>query len=143
VPNQSSSFRKFAGIQTVREIDGSPSIDASILEVSNGTLTEPSPGVARITTGGGGDGIRVREVDGTPDVDPCTEIIFPNGSIISVAGSVATIRQADYVGTFETGTIGTGDIGAGLWGFWYDTGNDQQWLVRNRAGTLFFTELTC
>ena len=55
VPNQSSSFPKKEGISVIRELDGSPSItDATILEVSNGTLTSPSPGVARIVTGAGG-----------------------------------------------------------------------------------------
>lgn len=57
VPNQSSSFPKRTGIEIVREIDGVPSFtDITILEVSNGTLTSPSPGVARLSTGGGGGG---------------------------------------------------------------------------------------
>jgi hypothetical protein len=41
----------------VREIDGSPElIDISILEVPNGSLTNPSPGVARISLAGSADG---------------------------------------------------------------------------------------
>ena len=55
VPNQSSSFKRFGGIPIVREIDGDPSIEeVQILEVSNGTLTNPGPGIARIETGASG-----------------------------------------------------------------------------------------
>lgn len=51
--NQSSSYRK-DGIDIVREVDGSPSISrVHILEVSNGTLMSPGPGVARVSSGGG------------------------------------------------------------------------------------------
>lgn len=41
---------------TVREVDGSPAMTATVIEVSNGTLTDQGSGVARITTGGGGGG---------------------------------------------------------------------------------------
>ena len=96
VPNQSSSFRKFAGIQTVREIDGDPSIDADVLEVSNGTLTEPSPGIARVTTGGGGGSIRVRETDGSPDIDPTTIITVPADSLTNPSAGEAELSFNNY-----------------------------------------------
>ena len=55
VPNQSSSFPKREGISVIRELDGVPTItDATILEVSNGTLTNPSPGIARLAISGAG-----------------------------------------------------------------------------------------
>jgi len=97
---------------------------------------------ALILAGSGGS-LRVRELDGSPDVDPVDDIKVPNGSIVSVAGSTIQFLFADYVGSFETASIGTGDITTGRWGFWYNTTTSQQYLVRNRGGTLFFVELTC
>jgi hypothetical protein len=80
VPNQSSSFPRRNGIQTVREIDGSPSISpVSILEVSNGTLTNPATGVARITTSAAG-AIEIREV----------VLTFPDNVAIDTAISIQT-----------------------------------------------------
>jgi hypothetical protein len=98
---------------------------------------------ALILAGGGGGNLRVRELDGSPDVQPVDDIRVPNGSVVSVGGSTIQFLFAAYAGSFETATIGTGDIPAGQWGYWYDTSNNQQWLVRNRAGTLFYVELTC
>lgn len=91
-----------------------------------------------------GGAIRVREVDGSPDVDPVDDIRVPSGSIVSVAGSTIQFLFADYVGSFELAAPGpgTGDIPEGRWGFWYDTTNGQQWLVRNRGGVLRCVELT-
>jgi len=110
VPNQSSSFRKFAGIQTVREIDGSPSIDASILEVSNGTLSEPTPGVARITTGGGASGIIIEvllgTVDGVNKVFTSSVNFVPNKEIVWYDG-VRMVEGFDYTRS-ESGGVGTG-----------------------------------
>ena len=64
MPNQSSSFAKRRGIEIVREVDGSPSLtDITILEVSDGTLTNPGTGVARIdTSGSGATAADIREV---------------------------------------------------------------------------------
>lgn len=149
VPNQSSSFRKFAGIQTVREVDGDPSIDASVLEVSNGSLTESAPGVATVVTGGGaGSGIRFRELDGSPNVSPVDDVIVPNGTILSVAGSTIRLSfrpDSDYAGSFELAGAGpsTGDIPDGKWGWWWDLTRGKLFLVRNRGGTLLYVEGTC
>lgn len=100
---------------------------------------------ALILAGGGGGDLRVRELDGSPDVDPVDDIRVPNGSIVAVAGSSITFLFADYAGSFELAPPGpgTGDIATGRWGFWYDTTNDEQYLVRNRGGTLFYVELAC
>jgi hypothetical protein len=50
VANQTSCLVQADGTLIVREIDGSPSLaDISILEVPNGTLSQPAPGIARIT----------------------------------------------------------------------------------------------
>jgi hypothetical protein len=147
VPNQSSSFRKFSGIQTVREVDGSPSIEASILEVDNGTLSEPSPGVARITTSGGTSSIRFREFDGSPDVGTVDDVIVPNNTIVSVAGNTIRLsfrEDVDYAGSFELASSpSTGDIPAGKWGWWWDTTRSKLFLVRNQGGALHYVEATC
>ena len=71
VPNQSSSFPKKEGISVIRELDGNPTItDATILEVSNGTLSSPSPGIARLNTGGasadGGVSVQLGHDGGVP-----------------------------------------------------------------------------
>lgn len=87
VPNQSSSFPKRSGIDIVREVDGSPSIDATVLEVSNGSLTEPSPGTARVDTSSGST-LTVRETDGTPTVVNVDTLTFANdGSVASGPGA--------------------------------------------------------
>ena len=41
---------------TVRDIDGTPSITASVIEFTNGTVTDQGSGVARVTISGGGGG---------------------------------------------------------------------------------------
>jgi hypothetical protein len=41
---------------TVREIDGTPSIAATVIEFTNGHVTDQGGGVARVTIGGGGGG---------------------------------------------------------------------------------------
>ena len=102
----------------------------------------------KIAAGGGGGAIRVREFDGSPDVQPVDDIIVPNGTMISVAGSTVRLsfrEDVDYAGTFELANPGpgTGDIPDGKWGWWYDTTNSQLWLVRNRGGTLHYVEATC
>jgi hypothetical protein len=43
-----------AAAVVVREVDGSPAVTPTVIEVSNGTLSVPAAGVARIATGGGG-----------------------------------------------------------------------------------------
>lgn len=137
-----------AGFIAVREQDGNPSLtDINALIVSDGTLTAgPGPNEATIQTGGGGGGtLRVRELDGNPDVQPVDDIRVPNGSIVGVAGSQVTLLFAEFAGSFEVADPGpgTGDIPAGQWGWWYDTTNNRQYLVRNRGGSLFYVELTC
>lgn len=47
---QNPSFAVPATSTTVRELDGSPSVAASIIEVENGRVTDQGGGVARITT---------------------------------------------------------------------------------------------
>ena len=42
---------------TVRDIDGTPSIAATTLEFTNGTVTDQGSGIARITISGGGGGL--------------------------------------------------------------------------------------
>ena len=44
------------GFITVRDIDGTPSITASVIEFTNGTVTDQGSGVARVTISGGGGG---------------------------------------------------------------------------------------
>lgn len=95
VPNQSSSFRRFSGIQIVREVDGDPSIEAEILEVTNGTLSEPVPGVARVDTGGGGASVTVQEEDGSPSVSVGT-ITVPNDSLVDGGGGNAVLSYNNY-----------------------------------------------
>lgn len=53
----------------------------------------------------------------------------------------ATIAAAsDYAGRFEGTSVGTGDIGTNMWGWWWNTTISQLFLVRNRAGTLYAVE---
>jgi len=110
VPNQSSSFRKFSGIQIVREVDGSPSIEADVLEVSNGTLSEPSPGVARVSTGGGATNL-VHEaliglVNGINKVFTSSAAFLPGKEIVWMDG-VSLEEGSDYARS-ESGGVGTG-----------------------------------
>jgi hypothetical protein len=75
---------------TVREVDGTPSVEATILELPNGTLSNPSTGIARYTAAGGGGGgsLTVQEVDGTPSDTP-TILQFPNGTLsVPTAGTI-------------------------------------------------------
>ena len=135
------------GIPVVREVDGSPTIiNVQILEVSNGDLTNPAPGVARIdTSGGGGSVLRVREQDGNPNVYPVSDIIVPNATLVDVGGGTIQLsfrEDVDYAGKFEGATIGTGDISDGKWGWFYRTTDGKMFLVRNRSGTLNCVELT-
>lgn len=54
----------------------------------------------------------------------------------------ATIADAaDYAGRFEQASIGTGDIGTNKWGWFFDTGSGELFLVRNRAGVLYSVEV--
>lgn len=93
---------------------------------------------------GASSGVRVRELDGSPDVNPVNDIRVPNGTIALVAGSQVQLVFADYVGSFDL-TVpgpGTGDIPNGRWAWWFDTTNNRQFLVRNRSGVLYYVELT-
>lgn len=95
VPNQTSSFPRRSGIEIVREVDGSPSIsDPTILEVSNGTLSEPSPGTARIDTTG--VGLTVQETDGTPVVSGVDTLTFAQDGSVAAGpgGGEATITTS-------------------------------------------------
>ena len=104
--------------------------------------------LAKIAAAGGGGTLRVRELDGSPNVTPVEDIIVPNGTMVSVAGSTIRLsfrEDVDYAGSFELAPAGpsTGDIPDGKWGWWWDTTNNQLWLVRNRGGTLHYVEATC
>ena len=57
-----------------------------------------------------------------------------------MAASANISDITDYAGRFEQASIGTGDIGLDLWGWWYDTVNLQLYVVRNRANTLYAVE---
>ena len=71
---------------------------------------------------------------------------YPNPSVATVGGETAAqvaLTAGDYAGRFEQASIGTGDIGTNKWGWWWDTVNSRMFLVRNRAGVLYFVETTC
>ncbi len=56
--------------------------------------------------------------------------------------SATIAAAADYAGRFELASIGTGDITLNMWGWWFDTGTAQLYIVRNRAGVLYAVEVT-
>ena len=71
---------------------------------------------------------------------------YPNPSVASVGGETAAqiaLVAGDYAGRFESVAVTTGDIGTNKWGWWYDTSTSKMFLVRNRAGTLYYVESAC
>lgn len=62
----------------------------------------------------------------------------PFGDIITLIGG-----GADYAGSFESASPPTVlDITDGQWGWWFDTVDLQQHLLRNRSGALYSVELS-
>lgn len=65
----------------------------------------------------------------------------PGTQIKAMAANHTIPDNTDYAGSFEGPSVSTGNIPDGKWGYWWDTVNFQQFLVRNRAGTLYYVEL--
>jgi hypothetical protein len=85
---------------TVREVDGTPSVAASIIEFPNGSLTDQGGGVARLTfPGGGASGLQYTY----NDADPPTDVgqIRTLQASLNVATAVA-INAADVNGDSAT-----------------------------------------
>jgi hypothetical protein len=84
---------------------------------------------------------RIRETNGPSVLDMGG---VADGQFLARSGTqvVGVSNPGNFAGNFESATITTGDIGDGLWGWWWDTTNLQLFLVRNRAGTLYATEFT-
>ena len=54
--------------------------------------------------------------------------------------TLPSLSDSDYAGRFEQLTIGTGDIGLNMWGWWLNTGNGELLQVRNLSNTLYAVE---
>lgn len=107
--------------------------------------TEPGDVVYYESVPGGPGGIGLPATDGSQLVN----ISHDNLTDVSANDhhtrytDVEAAGAADYAGFFEQASIGTGDIPAGTWGWWYDTVNDTMYKVFNRSGILFSVEATC
>ena len=95
-------------------------------------------------SGLGGASLTVKELDGAPSVAAVSEIRVPNGALTDNGAGAVTLDfgVSDYAGKFEGISIGTGDIGDGKWGWWFDTASvpNRMLHIRNRGGTLYATE---
>jgi hypothetical protein len=111
VANQSSSFRKFSGIQGVR--DQSSTVVVQPLDeivVPDGTLTEPTPGTAELDFAGGVGALRNEQLLGLVDSINtvfATPVSFRPGAEIVFWDGVRVQEGADYVRS-ESGGLGTG-----------------------------------
>lgn len=92
-----------AGPLNVRTIDLATDIfGVNVIEVSNGTLTNPSPGVARIVTGGGGGGGGVTNIAfGTTGFTPAG---LTSGNV-TVAGTLVATHGGTSFNTYATGDL--------------------------------------
>lgn len=78
---------------TVRDIDGTPSIAATTIEFTNGTVSDQGSGVARITiSGGGGDAV----TSGT--LDQFADVTQTGGATLAISAST-TLNGGTHSGT--------------------------------------------
>ena len=57
-----------------------------------------------------------------------------------MAANITLPSLNDYAGRFEQPTIGTGDIGLNMWGWWLNTGDGELLQVRNLSNVLYAVE---
>lgn len=79
----------FSSSLRVREADGSPSLDATILELDNGTVSDLGGGVVRYTPTA--SGVTIVERDGSPSVANATTLRVQNGFLSNLSAGVALL----------------------------------------------------
>jgi hypothetical protein len=96
---------------TVREIDGTPSMTATVIEVTNAKLTDQGGGVARLdlSGGGGGGGLTIEEIDGTPSV-AATTLKVTNGRLTDLGSGVAELDLSSGAAGFANPMLAASDI---------------------------------
>lgn len=76
----------------VEEIDGSPSVAATLIQFPNGTVTNPGgAGTARYTPV---SLVNVREADSSPSYSNVVDLVLPNGTLSSGGAGVAVYTPA-------------------------------------------------
>lgn len=76
--------------------------------VGAGVVASGTGATKTVTISGGGSGVTIEEVDGTPTVT-ATKLVLPNGTL-GVVGSVATYTPASASSDYVSGASGTGQI---------------------------------
>jgi hypothetical protein len=86
---------------TVRDIDGTPSIAATTLEFTNGTVSDQGSGIARITISGGGGGL------GEPLVMPYTAMAALEIDVTKFGNTKSITADTTFTFSNATPTAGT------------------------------------
>lgn len=80
---------------TVEEIDGTPSVDnVSVMEFSNGSVTDMGGGVVRINVAAGGGTVIVSNEDGTVTEPSASELVVGLNDLVPLGGGVVRIKTA-------------------------------------------------
>lgn len=100
----------FGSFLVVREVDGSPSINGTILEFPNGTVTNPSGSIVRYTPAA--SAITIEEVDGTPSIAAATTLRVQNTFLSNPSSGVALLDfPVSIPVVMEDGTVGVDEGG--------------------------------